>query len=396
METAGVTSTSAQDYDGLTRAAAESLRKQDAETARDLFGQMTQARPSDARAWYGLAQACRSLGDDPGQQKALDRILEGNPNHVGALIMKADHFARTGDGRAAHAFYEAAVTRAGPDLSPDMRIEVQRARLESQRYARSYEDHLRDALAQAGYNPDRSSPRFGRCLDMLFGKSRIFLQSPTAFYFPELPQRQFYEREEFPWLTTVEANTGDIRAELLGVLADEARIFSPYVQSAGNRPRRDYGDLLDNPGWSAFYLIKSGEIVEEAARRCPATLKALKAAPLTDAPGRTPSVLFSLLRPGVRIPPHTGYTNARLICHLPLVVPEGCGLRVGNETRQWEEGKALVFDDSMEHEAWNGSARPRVVLLFDIWRPELTAEEQELVAATLTAVGTYGNLPAWD
>ena len=321
-----MTSSPAQDYDQLIRAAGDALRRRDAETARSLYRQMAEARPNDTRAWYGLAQACRSLGNKSGQLKALDRLLEGSPNHVGALIMKADHFARTGDGRAAHAFYEAAVTRAGPDLPPDQRAEVQRAKQESQRYAESYEGHLRGVLAEAGFDPARSSPRFGRCLDMLFGKSRIFLQSPTAFYFPELPQRQFYEREEFPWLPALEARTDDIREELLGVLADDARVFSPYVQSAGNRPNRDYGDLLDNPGWSAFYLIKGGEVIEEAAQRCPATLEALKGAPLTDAPGRTPSVLFSLLRPGVRIPPHTGYTNARLICHLPLIVPEGCGL----------------------------------------------------------------------
>lgn len=389
-------STPTQDYDSLARTAGEALRRRDAQTARALFAQLSVARPADPGALYGLAQACGSLGDEAGQLRALDRLLESDPNHVGGLIMKADHFARTGDGRAAHAFYEAAVTRAGPNLPFDLRSEVQRARQGVQRYARSYEDHLRGALAEAGYDPNRSSPRFGRCLDMLFGKSNIFLQSPTAFYFPELPQRQFYEREEFPWLAAVEAAVDAIRTELLVVLADEAKVFSPYVQSVGNRPRRDYGDLLDNPGWSAFYLIKGGEVVEEAARRCPQTLKALAAAPLTNAPGRTPSVLFSLLRPGVRIPPHTGYTNARLICHLPLIVPEGCAIRVGNETRQWTDGQALIFDDSMEHEAWNGSVKPRVVLLFDIWRPELTAEERSLVAATLAAVGSYGNLPAWD
>jgi len=91
----------------------------------------------------------------------------------------------------------------------------------------------------------------------------------------------------------------------------------------------------------------------------------------------------------VRIAPHFGHTNARLICHLPLIVPEGCGLRVGNETRPWIEGQTLIFDDSMEHEAWNGSGRPRVVLLFEIWRPELSAEERRLVAATLAAVSQY-------
>ena len=64
--------------------------------------------------------------------------------------------------------------------------------------------------------------------------------------------------------------------------------------------------------------------------------------------------------------------NTRLICHLPLIVPPGCGFRVGNETREWEEGKLLIFDDTIEHEAWNESDQDRVVLIFDIWRPELS------------------------
>jgi aspartyl/asparaginyl beta-hydroxylase (cupin superfamily) len=83
-----------------------------------------------------------------------------------------------------------------------------------------------------------------------------------------------------------------------------------------------------------------------------------------------------------------------LICHLPLIVPDGCGLRVGAEVRHWSEGEALIFDDSIEHEAWNTSDALRVVLLFDIWRPELSADERELVAATLAAVASYGGNPA--
>jgi aspartyl/asparaginyl beta-hydroxylase (cupin superfamily) len=138
-------------------------------------------------------------------------------------------------------------------------------------------------------------------------------------------------------------------------------------------------------------------VVAEAAARCPNTLAALEGVPLSTAPDRMPSVLFSLLRPHVRIPPHTGQTNARLICHLPLIVPGGGGLRVGNETRSWTEGEALIFDDSIEHEAWNDSDQVRVVLLFDIWRPELSAEEQGLIAAVLGAVSTYGGQAvAWD
>ena len=91
--------------------------------------------------------------------------------------------------------------------------------------------------------------------------------------------------------------------------------------------------------------------------------------------------MFSLLRPGARITPHTGVHNARLICHLPLIVPPGCGFRVGNEIREWEEGKLIIFDDTIEHEAWNEGTADRVVLIFDVWRPELSDQERREVAA---------------
>ena len=91
--------------------------------------------------------------------------------------------------------------------------------------------------------------------------------------------------------------------------------------------------------------------------------------------------MFSLLRPGARIAPHTGMYNTRLVCHLPLIVPPGCRFRVGNEVREWQEGKLLIFDDTIEHEAWNDGTEDRVVLIFDIWRPELSEQERREVAA---------------
>jgi aspartyl/asparaginyl beta-hydroxylase (cupin superfamily) len=381
----------------LNQAAAETLRRQDFGAARALFEQMIAARSMDADAWWGLALACQGLGDDRSQLAALDQVLGADPGHLRALLMKADHFAKAGDGRAAGAFYQAALARApDPESLPfDLRNGLRRAQRESSQYSLSYEAHLRDALSKVGLGSSKSSPRFARCLDLLLGKKQIFLQAPTSFYFPELPQRQFYEREEFPWLAELEGKTEIIRDELLS-LVHEDQAWRPYVQSDASRPPRDYGALLDNLDWSAFYLIRSGEVVAEAAARCPRTMEALSAVPLCESRGSTPAVLFSLLRPGVRIPPHTGYTNARLICHLPLIVPEDCALRVGNEVRQWIDGQALIFDDSIEHEAWNRSSKLRVVLLFDIWRPELSAEERDLVAATLAAVGSYGGkMASW-
>ncbi len=318
---------------------------------------------------------------------ALDRVLALAPGHLTALMMKADHFAAVGDGRAAQAFYGAVASRAPPahTLPAPVRAEVDRARARADDYARAFEAHLRESVARSGAQP---TARFAQSIDLMLGRKQIFLQQPTSFYFPELPQRQFYEREEFAWVEALEAETVVIREELLTVMREDGA-FSPYMEEDPTRPPGEFGTLKNNPDWSAFYFIKSGAETADAAR-CPRTMAAIRRLPLTDAPGRTPSVLFSLLKPGARIPPHTGQINARLICHLPLIVPVGCGFRVGNEVREWVEGRTLIFDDTIEHEAWNTSGETRVILLFEIWRPELTATERASVAALLAAVGTYG------
>ena len=104
---------------------------------------------------------------------------------------------------------------------------------------------------------------------------------------------------------------------------------------------------------------------------------------MMDCPGYAPTVLFSILSPKTHIPPHSSVTNARLVVHLPLIAPENCRFRVGNETRDWHYGKAWVFDDTIEHEAWNDSDHLRVIMMIDIWNPYLTAAERDLVSVLL-------------
>jgi aspartyl/asparaginyl beta-hydroxylase (cupin superfamily) len=110
---------------------------------------------------------------------------------------------------------------------------------------------------------------------------------------------------------------------------------------------------------------------------------------MAQQPNFSPTAMFSCLEAQTTIPPHCGETNTRLIVHLPLVVPAGCGFRVGNETREWHEGKAFVFDDTLEHEARNDSDELRVVLIFDVWNPFLTTAERELVGGLVNAVRDY-------
>jgi aspartyl/asparaginyl beta-hydroxylase (cupin superfamily) len=127
---------------------------------------------------------------------------------------------------------------------------------------------------------------------------------------------------------------------------------------------------------------------------CPQTAALLGELPLADQPGYAPTAMFSALEAHTRIPPHTGSTNVRLLCHLPLILPGPARFRVGAETREWQMGQAWVFDDTIEHEAWNGSERTRVILLFEIWRPELSAAERALVSAMFEAIDAYGEEPA--
>jgi len=108
-----------------------------------------------------------------------------------------------------------------------------------------------------------------------------------------------------------------------------------------------------------------------------------------ELPNFSPTAMFSSLEARTTIPAHNGETNTRLIVHLPLIVPADCWFRVGNETREWQYGKAFVFDDTIEHEARNGSDELRVVLILDVWNPFLSGAERALVGGLVNAVRDF-------
>ncbi len=384
--------------DPEAHAGLQALRAGNAESARELLSRASAHGRDNAAVLLGLAQACLRLKDDAGSLAAIDRLLALNPQDPYALILRADHFAAAGDLRSAAAHYRAAL-RAAPapeQLTSPLARELRRAQQICEQYALQYKSFLRARLGANGFDPARSSARFAQSIDIVLGEKRVFVQEPRTYYFPGLPQIQFFDRERLPWLDAVEAATDEIRAELQEVLL-EPGTFAPYVQGDPNRPYNQQQGMLNNPSWSACYLWKNGEAVPENAARCPRTLRALREVPLARVPNRSPSILFSLLKPGARIPPHNGLVNTRLICHLPVLVPPGCTFRVGNETRDWRPGVAWAFDDTIEHEAWNSSDQTRVVLLFDIWRPELSDEERALVVALFESIDAYaGQKPEWE
>lgn len=320
--------------------------------------------------------------------------MAGGQTEIGALLARGDDYARSGDARAAVTFYHAALTSAGTAraIDPETIAGLRRAQGFIQERVKDFGRSLDSALDNVMPDSAVALLRLNHALDMAKGGRTIYPQQPSMFYYPYLAPRQFFEREEFDWATELEAATPDIGRELAALL-DHGAAFRPYVEDDPDRPARDFHGLNNNQAWTALYVWKRGTFIDEIAERCPATVRALEKVPLSRIGSRTPSVFFSRLEPGAHIPPHAGMLNSRLICHLPLIVPPGCWLRVGNETREWEQGKLLIFDDSIEHEAKNPTDELRIVLIFDIWRPELSAAEREGISAIFNAIDQFRSAP---
>ena len=362
------------------------LRAGNVAAARDVFAQLAASDMANAEVHMGLARAHHALGARQDALSAVDAALALEPRHIGALVLKGDWLDAQGQATAA-SFYQAALKCAArlAAVPREWEAPVAHAQAMCDRYTQRFESTLRAHLATVAPRFGAPSVRFAQSLDLLTGHKQIYPSAPRLYYFPELPTVQFFDRTQFPWLQRLEAATDAIRQELLAVL-DDPNAFSPYVQSDTTRAMLNKGGMLDNPEWSACFLWKSGQRMDANADRCPATQAALTEASVVQIPGRSPSVLFSMMRPGAHIPAHHGFVNTRLIVHLPLIVPPGCRFRVGNESREWIEGQAWLFDDTIEHEAWNPSDRTRVVLLFEVWRPELDAAERAYVSALFESI----------
>tara|TARA_R110002033_G_scaffold17640_1_gene47737 strand:+ start:470 stop:1537 length:1068 start_codon:yes stop_codon:yes gene_type:complete len=343
----------------------------------------------DIESLLGEAVTALRSGNDIIAESALQKLLKLDKRHLEALLLMGELKARADDDRAAHSYYKAALNmvRAGAPFADDLRPRLKQAEVFLAGASGRFEAFLLRQLDDAGLVGNDTPIPVRHAIDLLMGRKEIFYQKPSLFYYPGMPQREFYERSEFPWLAEIEAAIPDMQQELQAVIA-RTREFAPYVQGHPDRPRPN-NPLLDDPNWGAYYFWKDGVEIMENSVHCPKTMSALEAAPLPFIQERSPMALYSVLEPGTHIAPHYGLLNTRLICHIPLILPPDCALRVGGETRPWKEGEALIFDDSFEHEAWNRSDQRRVVLLFEIWRPEISAVERDALTTIFEAINEY-------
>jgi len=359
--------------------------------AKALLEQAVAVDPSNTLLWLNFVGVLRGLGQADEEQAALEKLLAIEPLNVRALLQKASLHEIRGNSRTAAATYRTAlrIIPEGSQPPPQMRSILQHAKEAVEANDRALEVFVEERLQGLRERyADQPLDRFEGCLATLLRKRRIFAQQPTFMYFPRLPPIEFYDRKDFPWLDAIEAATDDIREELLNVLSDGLEVLSPYI-SQPEGTAGQFRELNNSRRWGIYYFWREGVPDRNNLARCPRTAAALEAWPRCDVPGYSPSAVFSILDAKTRIPPHSGVSNTRLLVHLPLIVPPGCGFRVGAEQREWVPGKAFVFDDTMEHEAWNDSDVPRAIMIFDIWNPLLSEAERDMVRTLTVAVGEY-------
>lgn len=366
-----------------------------AEAAR-AFEAATRADPEASALWRNLATARRALGDDQGELAALDGAIEIDRRDFMAWLRKAEAHQRLNDEARAFSAWQA-VLQLSVHLDP-MPETLMPVLQEGQNFCAACSGRISFQIAEALGNFEERLPRsIGRrvraFVDASQGRRKIYVNECHGLCYPFLPADEFFDEGHFPWFAQMEAKTGQIRQEMLALLADPGDALRPYVQMDKGTPASKWTPLDQSLAWGACFLWEYGKPNAQVLSRCPVTAEALASVPQSDIPGRAPTAFFSILRPHTRIPSHTGVTNTRAIIHLPLVVPPGCGFRVGGETREWKVGKAFAFDDTIEHEAWNDSDEMRAVLIFDVWNPHLTEEEQEIIVGYYAAADATGFNP---
>ncbi len=340
-------------------------------------------RPGHRGLWAKLAAMKRALGDVAGALVAIEQALALDPLDFSALLARAFLLDQIRDPRAGEAFCNAIAQQPpGEDIPAAMRDALARAKVKSDAHRAETESRM-----QAAASPASGSPQLARFISNASRRTRHYHQQPSHFHFPGLPEIEFHDRALFPELAGLEEQTAAIRDDFTKLIAAEAADIVPYIQYSDQVPLRQWEALNHNPDWSAIHLLRNGQRIEANARHCASTMAAVERLPQPRIAGASPNVMFSMLAPRTRIPAHSGVANTRLVCHLPLIVPPGCGFRVGDSVREWREGEAFVFDDTIEHEAWNDSDTLRVVLILDLWPPALSATDRAAVAAIIPAAG---------
>jgi aspartyl/asparaginyl beta-hydroxylase (cupin superfamily) len=353
--------------------------------AEQLMHALAIDHPSPAR-FFKLASLRTAMGRLQPALLAVEQGLALRPLDFIGLLSRATILERLGVEGFGEAYGRALAQLPAGEVPPSLSRAIVHGRQAYDAYISERDNRLRASLALSLETAsEEETRRIDRFRTNALRKTRVFHSEPSHFHFPGLREREFHDQRDFPWIQELTELWPEILAEYQAATqaADAERV--PYIQYAEHEPLRQWADLNNNLAWTALHLSQYGKAITANAEKCPKTFAFLDRVDQPQIPGCSPNAVFSVLAPDTHIPPHTGVTNTRLLCHLPLIVPEGCWFRVGAETRYWQPGCPFVFDDTIEHEARNPTSELRAVLIFDVWHPDLSLAEREAVTALLQA-----------
>ncbi len=374
------------DLNQTMAAADQALAERKVVEARAILEAAATQNPAVPAYWQRLATVRQLSGAHGLALAAIDKALEFGPLDFVNLLLRARMLDQSGHGEAGEAYGRALAQRRPDPLPPALRSAVERAEAAWAEHQAGLERRLSVALEAGNHDLTLAERnRAERLASNISRRTRTYHSEATHFHYPGLRELEFHDRGLFPWLDRVEAMTDVIAAELDQVANAPGADLVPYVQYAASEPLAQWRTLNHNRDWTAIHLIQRGNRIAANAENCPQTMALLADLPQPWIGGCGANAMFSLLAPHTGIPPHVGVANFRLLCHVPLVVPGRCWFRVGEQVRHWERGAAWVFDDSIEHEAMNETDALRVIMIFDIWHPDLSPAEQAAIATMVSA-----------
>lgn len=342
--------------------------------------------PNSAEAHNGLGAALQHLGVYDEALACHDRALALAPGYIDALIHRGRALQALGRGVEAVACYEEVLAEVPRDTQTQLALATALEALG--RYEEAFVryrnvasldpkagEFLSKALANYSQHHQAVTQAGMHRLNLYIGSFLTNHGNARMSTYPGLTSAPFHDTARLPGALALEQNFEAIRSEIEGLAVTEFQEESEGLKERGT--------------WDVFLFYERGRKNEENCARCPTITRLIESH--NTVRSQAGLLYVSKLSPGTQIKAHRGPTNMRLRCHLGIRIPDGdCGLKVGGETRRWQEGRCIVFDDLLEHEAWNHALEPRIVLIIDFWHPDLTPAE----IAYLEGLHRYGSYQA--
>jgi hypothetical protein len=373
------------DYRAVAESGVAALRRGDAAAARAAFNRVEAAGRGSHQLRLLLAQACMLVDDRPGATAALERVIATSRPTSTPSSCAATCSPRKGTIAGAVSWYNTALAQAprAGKLPPDLIERLRGAEAACLRAKAAFETHLERALD----GDTDAGPRFREAREILAGRAQPQLQQPTSFYYPGLPQQAFYEREEFAWVPALEAAAPAIRGRAGG--DPRGRSGSRPLCRARSQPADQAACAARRPAVGRVPPAAAGRAGRRPRRPLPGNDGGTRGD--TDAPDRRPLTDGAVLGPPSRNPHPAAQRDAQHPADLPFAADRAT--RLPAEGRKScstvERDRTMIFDDSIEHEAWNDGDAVRVVLLFEVWRPELDPRERAALRRLFEAISAY-------